>query len=124
MTNHMQANQWAIKQKNIISKLNITALYWESLHRNNSCTAYVLKFFSSRRNWDSPNPSPAGECAQPPLVLGGGAHSRRERGWESPNSDEGTYTVVLFIYMYFVVQHLCLCTDRKEIGVQIHPLDT
>jgi hypothetical protein len=23
----------------------------------------VLSFFSSRRNWDSPNPSPAGECA-------------------------------------------------------------
>jgi hypothetical protein len=42
MTNHMQANQWAIKQKNIISKLNITALYWESLHRINSCIAYVL----------------------------------------------------------------------------------
>ncbi len=27
---------------------------------------------------------------------------RRVRGWESPNSDEGTYTVVLFIYTYFV----------------------
>ncbi len=26
----------------------------------------------------------------------------RERGWGSPNSDEGTYTVVLFIYKYFV----------------------
>ncbi len=25
----------------------------------------VLSFFSSRRNWDSPNPSPAGECATP-----------------------------------------------------------
>ncbi len=23
-------------------------------------------------------------------------------GWESPNSDERTYTVVLFIYTYFV----------------------
>ncbi len=28
----------------------------------------------------------------------------RERGWESPNSDEGTYTVVLFKYTYFVVK--------------------
>jgi hypothetical protein len=57
----------------------------------------VLSFFSSRRNCDSPNPSPAGECAPPPPpVLGGGDHSLR--GWESPNSDEGTYTVVLFIY--------------------------
>jgi hypothetical protein len=23
-------------------------------------------------------------------------------GWESPNSDEETYTAVLFVYMYFV----------------------
>jgi hypothetical protein len=59
----------------------------------------VLSFFSSRRNSDSPNPSPAGECAPP--VLGGGGW--RERGWESPNFDEGTYTVVLFIYTYFAV---------------------
>jgi hypothetical protein len=57
----------------------------------------VLSFFSSRRNWDSPNPSPAGECAPPPFGSGGRGtwHTRwRERGWESPNSDEGTYTVV------------------------------
>jgi hypothetical protein len=62
----------------------------------------VLSFFSSRRNWDSPNPSPAGECAPPPPVLGEGHTRWRERGWESPNSDEGTYTVVLFTYTYFV----------------------
>jgi hypothetical protein len=55
------------------------------------------KFFSSRRNWDSPNPSPAGECA-PPRFWGEGHTRWRERGWESPNSDEGTYTVALFIY--------------------------
>ena len=46
------------------------------------------KLFSSRRNWDYP--------------MGGGHTRWRERGWESPYSDEGTYTVVLFIYMYFV----------------------
>jgi hypothetical protein len=34
-------------------------------------------FFSSRRNWDSPNPSPAGECAP---SLGGGAHSLARGG--------------------------------------------
>ncbi len=61
------------------------------------------KLFSSRRNWDSPNPSPAGECAPPPSGSGGEGHTRwRERGWESPNSNEGTNTVVLFIYTYFV----------------------
>ncbi len=67
----------------------------------------VPSFFSSRRNWDSPNPSPVGECAPPPppLWFRGEGHTRwRERGWESPTSNEGTYTVVLFIYMYFVAQ--------------------
>ncbi len=39
----------------------------------------VLRFFSSRRNWDSPNPSPAGECA-PPLVPGGRGTLAGERG--------------------------------------------
>jgi hypothetical protein len=64
----------------------------------------VLTFFSSCLNWDYPNPSPARECAPPPLVPGGGAHSRAREGggWESLNYDEGTYTVVLFTYMYFV----------------------
>ncbi len=61
----------------------------------------MLSFFSSR--W---NPSLARECPPPPphpLVPGGGAHSlAREGVWESPNSDEGTYTVVLFKCMYFV----------------------
>ncbi len=43
------------------------------------------KLFSSRRNWDSPNPSPAGECAPtPPPVLGGGAHSLAREGWRVP----------------------------------------
>jgi hypothetical protein len=37
------------------------------------------KLFSSRKNWDSPNPSP-GECAPPPLVPGGGAHSLAREG--------------------------------------------
>jgi hypothetical protein len=79
-----------------------------------SCSFYAqsrqsAKLFSSRWNWDSPNPSPAGENAPPPLVSGGGAAGLtrwREKGWESPNSDEGTYTVVLCKYMYFVI--LCL----------------
>jgi hypothetical protein len=64
----------------------------------------VLSFSSSRRNWDSPNPSPAGESAPPVLGGGGGgSHSLAREGlWESPNFDEGTYTVILFIYTYFV----------------------
>jgi hypothetical protein len=37
----------------------------------------VLSFFSSRRNWDCPQPRTRTRW--------------RERGWERPNSDEGTY---------------------------------
>ncbi len=54
----------------------------------------VVSFFSSRRNWDSPNPSPAGECAPPPPPPGSGG-----RSWESPNSDEGTYTLWYSLYI-------------------------
>ncbi len=42
----------------------------------------------------------------PPPGSGGRGTLAGERGvgtWESPNSDEGTYTEVLFIYTYFVV---------------------
>ncbi len=47
----------------------------------------VLSFFSSRRNWDSPTPLAAGECAPlPPFDPGGGGgHTRlRERGVPIP----------------------------------------
>jgi hypothetical protein len=42
----------------------------------------VLTFVSSRPNWDSPTPSPAGESFPPPLVQsgGGGVHTRWEEG--------------------------------------------
>jgi hypothetical protein len=45
---------------------------------------------SPRRNWDSPNPSPAGECTLRPGPKGGGGaahYSQRLRGWGSSNSD-------------------------------------
>ncbi len=66
----------------------------------------MLSIFSSRPNWDSPT---ARRRVYPPPPhfgsAGGGVHTRlRERGWGSPNSDEGTDTVVLLVYMYFVVQ--------------------
>ncbi len=35
---------------------------------------------SPRRNWDSPNPSPACESAPPPRTGGGGAHSPAAKG--------------------------------------------
>jgi hypothetical protein len=43
-----------------------------------------------------PPPLAAGECAPPPFGPGG-------KGWGSPNSNEGTCTVVLYIYKYFVL---------------------
>jgi hypothetical protein len=45
-------------------------------------------------------------CPTPPLVPGGGAHSlaREGVGESSPNSDEGTYTVVLCICAFI---HTC-----------------
>jgi len=57
----------------------------------------VLSFFSSRWNWDSPIPSPAGECALP-LVLGGGTHSLAREGVGGPNSNEGTDAGTLGTY--------------------------
>jgi hypothetical protein len=49
----------------------------------------VLSFFSRRQNWDSPNPSPAGECA-PTLEPGGGEHSlTREGGGRIPIPTRG-----------------------------------
>jgi len=57
----------------------------------------VLSLISSRRNWVSPTPSHASECV-PPLWFRGGEHSLGETGWGRPNSDEGTYTEVLYLY--------------------------
>ncbi len=53
------------------AKSNLSQLYLSRLsiaHR----VGRVLSFFSCRRNWDSPTPLAAGECAPPP-VMGGGA---------------------------------------------------
>ncbi len=54
------------------------------------------KLFLHASELGLPNPLAAGECAPHPLGRGGGGHTRlRERGLGSPNSDEGTYNVVL-----------------------------
>ncbi len=63
-----------------------------------------------------PTPHPLGRMP-PPLWFRGEGHTRwRERGWESPNSDEGTYmyTLVLCKYMYFVVSHLLWAARTKQ----------
>jgi hypothetical protein len=55
------------------------------------------KLFSSRRNWDSPNPSPAGECAPP--VLGGGAHSLAREGLGEPQFRRGDIHMWYSLYI-------------------------
>jgi hypothetical protein len=47
------------------------------------------------------SPTPHPQVSVPPLEPGGGHTRLREKGWESPNSDEGIYTVVLYIYKHF-----------------------
>jgi hypothetical protein len=63
----------------------------------------VLRFFSSRRNWDSTNPSPAGESVPPPPpppVLGGGAHSLAREGLGESQIRRGDiHCGTLYIYV-------------------------
>jgi hypothetical protein len=68
------------------------------------------KLFSGRRNWDSPNPSPPGECAAPSLVPGGGAHSLARKGLGEFRFRRGD-TMVLCIYLYFVTIHYSKMMD-------------
>ncbi len=71
------------------------------------------KLFLQSSDWDSPNPSPAGECTPIPRFWGEGHTRWRERGWGSLDSDGGTYTVVLFICIY-VRTLWCALTHRLE----------
>ncbi len=60
--------------------------------------------YAPRRNWDSPpTPHPQASVRPPPCFWGEGNTRWRERGWESPNSDEG-YTLWYSLY----VRTLCL----------------
>jgi hypothetical protein len=87
---------------------------FQNLYFGNRRVDRVIGFLlSSRPNWDSPAPSPAGECVPPLLVRGGGETLAGGRGGV-PNSDEGTDTVVLLVYMYFVLVagQDTVCTNR------------
>ncbi len=60
----------------------------------------VLSFFSSLRNWDSPNPSPAGECAPPPGSGGRSTHAGESGGGRVPIPTRGhTLWYSLCIYV-------------------------
>ncbi len=64
----------------------------------------------------------------PPPSWGEGHTCWRERGWESPNSDEGTYTVVLFIYTLIVGRMIGLHANpppsqsRQHVALLSHQL--
>jgi hypothetical protein len=59
-----------------------------------------------------PPPCPQACVPPPPLVRGGGHTRWRGKGWESPNSDEGTHSVVFYIYV------LCAVRLLKEVLVK------
>jgi hypothetical protein len=54
-----------------------------------------LQCMSPRRNWDSPNPSPARECAPTPGIKGRRHTRLRVKGWGSPNSDDWRKSLAL-----------------------------
>ncbi len=89
-------------------------------HRLDYRVGRVLSLFSSRGNWDSPNPSPAGKCAPLPPVLGGGAHSLAREGLGESQFRRGENklsTLVLVIYTYFVGSIYCNSLCRLFIVV-------
>jgi hypothetical protein len=76
-------------------------------------TSYTVTGYGAYANADPhPDPGEPIKCGSMqiriphPLVRGGGHTRLRLKGWGSPNSNEGTYTVVLYIYKYFVI--LCM----------------
>jgi hypothetical protein len=78
----------------------------------------VLSFISSRRYWDSPNPSPAGECAHPPHpVLGGGAHSLAREGLGESQFRRGdVHCGTLYIYVLCDYDYMnCLSCAEEEV---------
>ncbi len=83
-----------LKILKILQKLRSTPPV-ATLHR----VGRVLSFFSSRRNKDSPNPSPAGECPPGPF-LGGGAHSLAREGLRGSQFRRGhIHCGTLYIYV-------------------------
>ncbi len=82
--------------------IGILVLIRELLHETSHRVGRVLSF-SPGVGIGTP-PTPTGECALPPLVPGEGHTLWQERGWESSDFDEGTHTVVLCTYKYFVRQ--------------------
>ncbi len=96
---------------------------------SNYCTNHVTKYvhiksttvYAPRRNWDfPPTPHPQASVPPPPCFWGEGNTRWRERGWESPNSDEG-HTLWYSLYVRTLCNHVvvlhcyCLfCSWKKQ----------
>ncbi len=72
------------------------------------------KLFSSRRNWDSPNPSPAGECAPP--ASGGSGTLACERGVGRVPIPTRGHTLQYFLYIRTFCMKVSLLVYLKNIG--------
>ncbi len=67
------------------------------------CHKRMLSFFYVVGIGTPPTPLPQTSVPSSPFGSGGrGTLAAESGGWESLNSAEGTYTVVLYVYMYFV----------------------
>ncbi len=68
----------------------------------------VPQCISPRRNWDSPNPSLASECAPPPQNPGGGAHSPAGEGLGESQFRRLEKSLALFLLCGYSVQYYSL----------------
>jgi hypothetical protein len=71
----------------------------------------VLSFFSSRPNWDTPIPSPAGECVPPFFGSGGRTHSlgREEVGSIVRKTPDTALCSILYSIQYVSTLWGALC---------------
>ncbi len=90
----------------ICGQKNLTGNLWITVNKLVQTTVGRVLSVSPVVGIGTPPPllQQAGVPPPPPFGTGGGQTRLRLKGWGSPNSNEGTFTVVLYIYKYFVVQ--------------------
>jgi hypothetical protein len=71
--------------------LFVKTLSQNGVHRPQHRVDRALGIFSSRPNWDSLTPSPAGESVHPPLVQGGGGGGSQFRRGDRHCSTPGIH---------------------------------
>jgi hypothetical protein len=78
------------------------------------------KLFLQPSELELPHPLTRRRVCTPPPLGSGGAYSLARGGWGSPNSDEVTALVVLWVYMYFVgfcLPHPLLSSLRRQLVI-------